>query len=125
MSTKEFINELVGKFNAMYTAEQFTELSQTENSLVILEVPLKDYTLTEIARIVESNNIHVLALHVMPISGGENLLISLKLDTDDVTALLRSFERFNYQVAYYFMKEGELTDKQQERLDELMYYLDM
>lgn len=66
-----------------------------------------------------------MALNVMPISGGEFLLLSLKLDIDDVTVLLRSFERFNYNVVYYFMKEGEVTDKQKERLDELLFYLDM
>ncbi|MDY9919785.1 hypothetical protein SAMN05216365_13114 [Porphyromonadaceae bacterium NLAE-zl-C104] len=125
MSTKEFIKEQVEKFSSSFTPGQFTELSRTENSLIILEVPLKDYTLTEIARIVESNNAHITALSVMPISGGEFLLISLKLDIDDVTVLLRSFERFNYNVVYYFMKEGEVTDKQKERLDELMYYLNM
>lgn len=125
MSTKEFIKEQVEKFSSSFTPGQFTELSKTENSLIILEVPLKDYTLTEIARIVESNNAHIMSLIVMPISGGEFLLVSLKLDMDDVTVLLRSFERFNYNVVYYFMKEGEVTDTQKERLDELMYYLEM
>ncbi|MDR2815288.1 MAG: hypothetical protein LBB62_01090 [Proteiniphilum sp.] len=125
MSTKEFIRNQVKRYNLSFTPEQFMELSKTENSLIIVEVPLKDYTLTEIARIVESNNTHITSLNIMPVSGGESLLVSLKLDTDDVTALLRSFERFNYNVVYYFMKEGEVTDKQKERLDELMYYLEM
>ena len=125
MSAKEFIKNQVERFNSRFTPEQFTELSEAENSLIILEIPLKDYTLTEIARIVESNNAHVMALSVMPISGGSLLLVSLKLDVDDLTAVLRSFERFSYNVLYYFMREGEVTDTQKERLDELMYYLEM
>ena len=125
MSNKEFIKKQVEKFTTPLTPEQFTELSETENSLIILEIPLKDYTLTEITRIVESNNAHVMALSVMPISGGSLLLVSLKLDVDDLTAVLRSFERFNYSVLYYFMREGEVTDTQKERLAELMYYLEM
>jgi DNA-binding MarR family transcriptional regulator len=125
MSTKEFIKKQVEKFSKPLTPEQFSELSETENSLIILEIPLKDYTLTEIARIVESNNAHIISLSVLPISGGSELLVSLKLDISDLTSVLRSFERFNYIVTYYFMKEGEVTDKQKERLDELMYYLEM
>lgn len=125
MSTKEFIKNQVDRFNSQITPELFTELSETENSLIILEIPLKDYTLTEIARIVESNNAHVMALSVMPITGGSLLLVSMKLDLDDLTAVLRSFERFSYNVLYYFMREGEVTDTQKERLDELMYYLEM
>lgn len=125
MSVKEFINNQVEKFASPLTPEQFTELTKTENSLLILEIPFKDYTLTEIARIVESNNAHVTSLSVMPISGGVDLLVSLKLDVDDLSAVLRSFERFNYHVVYYFMREGEVTDTQKERLDELLYYLEM
>ncbi len=125
MSTKEFIKKQVEKFAKPFTPEQFTELSETENSLIILEVPLKDYMLTEIARIIESNNSHVIALNILPISGGSVLLVSLKLDISDLTSILRSFERFNYNVVYYFMKEGEITDQQKERLSELMYYLEM
>ena len=125
MSTKEFIKNQVEKFIKPFTPEQFTELSETENSLIILEIPLKDYTLTEIARIVESNNAHIIALSVLPISGGSELLVSLKLDVSELTSVLRSFVRFNYNVVYYYMKEGEITDQQKERLDELMYYLDM
>ncbi len=125
MSTKEFIKKQVENFSKPLTPEQFSELSEAENSLIILEMPIKDYTLTEIARIVESNNAHVISLSTLPISGGGELLVSLKLDISDLTTILRSFERFNYNVTYFFMKEGEVTDKQKERLDELMYYLDM
>lgn len=125
MSTKEFIKKQVENFSKPLTPEQFSELSEAENSLIILEMPIKDYTLTEIARIVESNNAHVISLSTLPISGGSELLVSLKLDISDLTTILRSFERFNYNVTYFFMKEGEVTDKQKKRLDELMYYLDM
>lgn len=125
MSDKEIIKNRVEWFTSPVSPEQFAELSESENSLIILEVALRDYTLTEIARIVESNNAHVTALSVLSLSGGSALMVSLKLDVDDPTSILRSFERFNYNVVYYHMREGEVTDKQRERLDELMYYLEM
>lgn len=125
MSTKEFIKNQVEKFSSPLTAEQFAELSENENSLIILEVPVKDYTLTEIARLIESNNAHVLNLSVLPVSDGSAVLISIKLDVWDLSSVLRSFERFDYNVLYYFMKEGEINDIQKERLEELLYYLNM
>ena len=125
MSSKEFIKKQVEKFSSSLTPEQFTELSESENSLIILEVSAKDYTLTEIARLIESNNAHVLSLTVMPLADGSSLLISIKLDVSDITPVLRSFERFDYKVIYYYMKEGEINDKQRDRLNELLYYLDM
>ena len=125
MSTKEFIKNQVEKFSSPITSEQFAELSENENSLIILEVPVKDYTLTEIARLIESNGAHVLSLSVLPVSDGSVVLISIKLDVWDLSNVLRSFERFEYKVVYYFMKEGEVNDTQKERLDELLYYLNM
>lgn len=125
MSTKEFIKNQIEKFSSQLSPEQFTELAEMENSLIILEIPLKDYTLTEIARIVESNNAHVMNLSIMPVSGGSVLLVSIKLNIIDISSVLRSFERFNYNVVYYFMKEGEVNDTHKERLEELMYYLNM
>ena len=125
MSTKEFIKNQVERLTTLVTPEQFTELSELENSILILEVPIKDYTLTEIARIVERNNAHIMALSVLPVSNNSGLLVSLKFDVNDLTVLLRSFERFDYKVVYYFSKEGDVTDTQKERLAELLYYLDM
>jgi hypothetical protein len=88
-------------------------------------VSAKVFSLTEIACLFESNNDHVVSLAVMPLTDGSSLLISIKLDVSDLTPVLRSFERFDYKVIYYYMKEGEINDKQRDRLNELLYYLDM
>ena len=39
MSTKEFIKKQVENFSKPLTPEQFSELSEAENSLIILEIP--------------------------------------------------------------------------------------
>lgn len=122
---KEFIEEQIQKQSLSFTTENFLGLSDTENSLVLIEVPLIDYTLTDIARIVESNNAHVMNLFVLPVADGNTLLISVKLNLLDLSPVLMSFERFNYKVVYYEMKEGVVTDTHKSRLDELLYYLDM
>ncbi len=122
---KDFISNQIDKQSVSFTAENFIDLSDTENSMLIIEVPLIDYTLTDIARIVESNNAHVMNLFVLPIADGNTLLISIKLNLLDISPVLMSFERFNYKVIYYRMKEGMVTDTHKERLDELLYYLNM
>ncbi|MDD2244787.1 MAG: hypothetical protein VB024_11985 [Dysgonamonadaceae bacterium] len=125
MSTKDFVKKQIDRFNSQLTEQQFLELTETENSLIILEVPFQDYSLTEIARLIESNSAHVLNLAVLPIAGGSTLLISIKLDVSDLSLVLRSFERNNLEVVYYFMREGDINDTQKDRLNELMYYLNM
>lgn len=122
---KDFIEQQIEKQSLSFTADNFIGLSDTENSLILLEIALNDYTLTDIARIVESNNAHVMNLFVLPIADGNTLLISVKLNLIDLSSVLMSFERFDYKVVYYKMKEGAITDTHKARLDELLYYLNM
>lgn len=125
MQSKEFIKKQVKNFASSITPEQFLEITESENSLVILDVPVKDYTLTEIAKLVEDNNARITRLEVLPNNDGLSFLVSLKIDVSDLSAVLRSFERFNYNVVYHFMKEGEINDTHDDRLKELLHYLDM
>lgn len=122
---KDFIKQQIEKQSVSFTVDNFLGLSDTENSLVIVEIPLVDYTLTDIARIVESNNARVMNLFVLPVADGNTLLISIKLNLLDISPVLMSLERFNHKVLYYEMKEGVVTDTHKERLDELLYYLEM
>lgn len=125
MQTKEFIKKQIKNFATAITPEQFLELTDHEYSLIVLDVSVVDYTLTEIARLVEDNNARIIRLEVLPIKDGSNLLVSLKLNVGDISAVLRSFERFSYNVVYYFMKEGEINDTYEDRLKELLHYLEM
>ena len=125
MQSKEFIKKQVKSFATAITPERFLEFTENEHSLIILDVPVKDYTLAEIARLVEDNNARIIRLEVLPTKDGLSLLVSLKLDINDLSAVLRSFERFSYNVIYYFMKEGEINDTYEDRLKELLHYLDM
>ncbi|MDO5665630.1 MAG: hypothetical protein Q4G63_10300 [Bacteroidia bacterium] len=122
---KDFIKHQIEKQSMSFTVENFLGLSDTENSLVVIEISLADYTLTDIARIVESNNARVMNLFILPVADGNTLMISIKLNLLDVSSVLMSLERFNYKVLYYEMKEGVVTDTHKERLNELLYYLEM
>ncbi|MDR1518318.1 MAG: hypothetical protein LBS52_09605 [Dysgonamonadaceae bacterium] len=124
MFVQEFIKNQAESFT-LPSPEQFTQLAEMENSLIVLEVLFKDYMLTEIARIVEDNNAHVFSLTVLPVGDGATLLVSMKLDILDISAVLRGFERFNYKIVYSLTREGEIDDTQRERIDELLYYLNM
>ncbi|MEA4980530.1 MAG: hypothetical protein VB098_11660 [Petrimonas sp.] len=122
---KDFIRHQIEKQSVSFTVENFLGLSDTENSLVVIEISLVDYTLTDIARIVESNNARIMNLFVLPVADGNTLIISIKLNLLDVSPVLMSLERFNYKVLHYEMKEGVVTETHKERLDELLYYLEM
>ena len=122
---KDFIRHQIEKQSVSFTVENFLGLSDTENSLVVIEISLVDYTLTDIARIIESNNARIMNVFVLPVADGNTLIISIKLSLLDVSPVLMSLERFNYKVLHYEMNEGVVTETHKERLDELLYYLEM
>lgn len=125
MQSKEFIKQQVKSFVSATNPEEYLELAEHEHSLIIIDVPTKDYTLAEIARLVEDNNARIVRMEAIPLENGLSLLVSLKMDVADISAVLRSFERFSYNVVYYFMREGEMNETYEDRLKELMHYLDI
>jgi CBS domain-containing protein len=94
-------------------------------SVIVLEMWQKDYVLSDIARIIEANNAHLLNLlyNIDPASG--LLRITLKIDLEDATPVLRSFERFNYTVARHFMPKGTGDETLQRQIDELLFMINM
>lgn len=95
----------------------------TENgSIVILEVQRRDYALSEIARIAESENAIILSSFVESAGDGSLLQVTIKVNHENVAGMLSTFQRFGYEVQGTF-NEGEALDSMRERYDALMSYL--
>lgn len=96
-----------------------------EGSVIVLDVDAKDYSLVELARLVESNNAHVLSVltQVDPDTGRYH--VALKIDLVDASPVLRCFERFHYAVSFYFMEHGMVDEQLRCRMSELLYYMNM
>ena len=110
-----------------YLVDALSELCNAEaaGSVIVLEMMPQDYSLTDIARLVEANNAHVLNLLSHQDKDTGRLLITLKIDLEDASPVIRSFERFNYTVLYHFMEKGMVDDMLRQRMNELLHYMNM
>jgi len=99
--------------------------AEAEGSVIVLEVSPQDYSLTDIARIVESNNAHILNVFSSLDKDTDKLQITLKIDIEDASPVIRSFERFNYSVSFHFMNKGMVDELLQQRMTELLHYMNM
>ena len=70
-------------------------------------------------------NAHVLNLLSHQDKDTGRLLITLKIDLEDASPVIRSFERFNYTVLYHFMEKGMVDDMLRQRMNELLHYMNM
>jgi len=106
--------------------ENLSNLSSIKEGggIIVLEVGIRDYVLSEIARIVESEDAKILSVSVNTDESRRKLKVTLKLNKTNIQHIISSFERFNYNVASTFL-EDEQGESFKDRYDILMKYLDM
>lgn len=103
---------------------KMTSLDQA-GSIVILKMGLRDYSMSEIAKITEENHVKILSSYIQICKDQIHIRITLKLNSNDLSSIKASFERFNYEIVAIFSENKIIDDMRKDRLDELMYYLNM
>ena len=93
-------------------------------SIVVLEMDKKNYSLAEIARIVESENKVILSSLLSSNAESDRLEITLKLNSAQIQNLLSTFERFGYNIKATFDEE-DVKDTLKNRYESLMTYLNV
>ena len=90
--------------------------------ILVLEVNSIDYSMAQIAQIVESNNAKILSSYIMSSMDSNKLEITLKINLIDLSRIIRTFERYDYVIKASFQKSEE-DDDIQYRYDALMNFL--
>ena len=96
---------------------------QSIGGIIVLEMNSRDYTLTEIASIVESYNTKILSSYVISNPNSTKIDLTLKLDKDDISAIVKDFERRGYQVSASFKNDTTDDDQSIDRYESLMRFL--
>ena len=116
-----------GSYVGMVTGEDllrfFAESSTFSDpgSIVVLEMGRHDYSMAEIARIVESDGAIILSSFVRSVVDSSRVEVTLKLNSQSIAGTMATFERFNYTVKASF-NEKQLQDSLRERFDSLINY---
>ncbi|MCD8176914.1 MAG: hypothetical protein LUE98_05610 [Tannerellaceae bacterium] len=123
--------DTAGKYLGVITHERMIEAltdicsASEPGSILVLELLPQDYVLSDIARLAEDNNAMVLNLFSYPDPETGRLIVTFKINLEDASPVIRSLERFNYTILYHFMESGMVDDVLQQRMDELLYYMNM
>ena len=93
-------------------------------SVVVLEMNLADYSLQQIARIVEGSDAKVLSVYNHTLPGTSRVEVTLKINREDISAILQSFDRYEYNVRTTF--QGSRTeDNLRSRYEDVMRIIKM
>ncbi|HEY8403870.1 MAG TPA: CBS domain-containing protein [Flavobacteriales bacterium] len=91
--------------------------------IIVLEMWEKDYSMQQIARIIEENNAKILSTTVSPGDDGK-IELNIKINQPDLNAIMQSFERFGYTIKGTY-QESAYTENLQSRYEELMRFLNI
>ncbi len=114
----------LGLITSETIVKEFSKAVSVNNagSIITLEVNLRDYSLAEIAKMVESDEAKILSSFITSHSNSNKLEVTLKINKTDISRILHTFERFNYVVTASY-NESEYHKDLQDRYDEFMRFL--
>lgn len=93
--------------------------------IIVLEINRRDYSLGEVARLVECNEARILNSCVDGSGGMPRVQLTMKVNVTDVSVLLDAFMRHGYMVKDSFVAGEGQRDAMKERYGLLMKYLEV
>ena len=119
-------NELAGVITSSDLLKALGDFSgATEiGGIIVMEMERSQFALSEISRIVESNDATVLHLNTTVQSETGMLTVTLHLNKKEIASIVAAFERYEYNVIYYFGDE-KFENEIHSNYRHLMNYLDI
>ena len=98
---------------------------QEKGAVIVLKVAERDYSLSEVSRLIESNGTKILSSYYSSSESSHPLndsKLTLKLNRTHITPIVATLERFGYDVEEAHANDP-IESVDQERLDMLLRYL--
>lgn len=97
---------------------------QQPGTIIVLEMSENDYSLSQIAQIVESNDARVLSMYITSSIDSTTMEVVIKVNKQDVNGLVNTFNRYDYTIKAFYGREED-PDDLRDRYDSLMNYLNV
>jgi predicted transcriptional regulator len=103
------------------------KLTATENSgaVFIIEFNIHDYSMSQIAQIIESNDAKILSFYLYSDKNSTKLEATIKINTGDFSPIRQTFERYGYHIKAAYTEIDKINELLEERYDEFMNYLNI
>ncbi|MFN3999705.1 CBS domain-containing protein [Algoriphagus sp.] len=98
---------------------------KSQGSVLILSLSMTDYHLSEISRLVESENAKILSsfITIDPLDDSK-IKLTLKLDKLELRHIKATLERFGYRVIDHYQEEAGVSGEE-DRIGNLLRFLDI
>ena len=120
---KEFLG--VSSYEDTLKAFSSTLTVQGRGGIIVISLLHIDYSLAQISRIIESEDVKILGSFVNPHpTDPGKLYLTLKLNKEDLSGISSALTRFGYSIVAKF-HQVKKDEREKERLDNLLKFLDI
>ena len=95
---------------------------QAGGALLVLEKEAQQYTASEVAKLVESNDAQLLQLNTTVNAQTGHIQITIRLNKYEVSDVIATFQRYDYTVRFY-VGEEQYANELKSNYDHLIHYL--
>lgn len=95
---------------------------QDPGGVIVLEMDSINFSFSEISRLVETNNAQITQLNTFQQIQPPSFMVVLKVNTIEISTIVATFQRYDYNVKYYFGEE-KYANQLKTNFDHLMNYL--
>ena len=95
---------------------------QSIGGVIVLEMNQNDYSMSEIASIIESNNAKILSSYITSVPDSTKMELTIKINITELDSIIADLRRFEYKVMASY-NDGNSQDDMMERYESLMRYL--
>ncbi len=97
---------------------------QNPGGVIVLEMNQNDYSVTQIGNIIEGNDAKILSLHVSSVPDSVKVEVTIKVNVEDLSRILQTFNRYNYTVKATF-HHSDFENGLRDRLNEFLHFLNI
>lgn len=105
-----------------YTADLFAV--KDPGGIIVLEIGNRNNSMTHMAQIVEADNAQILSSYVQSFPDSTKLEVTLKINKTELSGIIASFERYDYQVKAVFNNTAN-DQGSEDRFNSFMNYLNV
>lgn len=91
--------------------------------VIVLELNTIDYSLTQIAQIVEGNDAKILSFYINEEKDSKVMNVTLKVNVVDLSSIIQTFVRYDYNIKAVYMDESVIQNLYDDRYDQLMKFM--
>ncbi len=117
-----------GVISRIDLAFKLTELfsSNEPGGIIVLELTEINYSLSQIAQIIEGNDARILSLYThKPSPFTKELNVTIKVNVVELSGIIQTFTRYDYLIKATYMDQSHMNNLFDDRYDQFMKYINI